>query len=166
LSEAGLGLGKPMRWLYDHLRFLWGGSMFPRRSGSIPEGQPTPSDKLNLQPGELVRVKTHGQVLQTLSTASKNRGLWWDAEMVPYCGQTHRVLKRVTQIIDEKSGRMQDMRNPCIVLESVTCQSRYSGCRMFCPRSIYSYWREVWLERVSSGNAQADRDGSDRRHRD
>ena len=73
--------------------------------------------------------------------------------MVPYCGQTYRVLKRVTQIIDEKTGKMQEMKNPCIILDSVVCQARYSGCRMFCPRSIYPYWREIWLERVDSTTA-------------
>ena len=31
----------------------------------------------------------------------------WDAEMVPYCGGTYRVLKRVSRIIDEKTGLMK-----------------------------------------------------------
>src|SRR5439155_12269818 len=84
----------------------------------------------------------------TLTTDNKNRGLLFGAEMVPYCGGTYRVLKRVTKIINEKTGEMQEMKNPCYILDSVTCQSRYSECRMFCPRSIYPYWREIWLERV------------------
>ena len=45
------------------------------------------------------------------------------------------------------------MKTPCIILDSVVCQSRYSHCRMFCPRSIYSYWREIWLERVAPASA-------------
>jgi hypothetical protein len=68
--------------------------------------------------------------------------------MVPYCGRTYRVLKRVTKIINEKTGKMQEIKNPCIILDSVVCQSRYSACRMFCPRSIYSYWREIWLDKI------------------
>jgi hypothetical protein len=43
---------------------------------------------------------------------------------------------------------MVEMKNPCIVLDSVVCQARYSSCRMFCPKSMYPYWREAWLERV------------------
>src|SRR5579859_6597353 len=148
LSEAGLGLGRVMRWLYDKLHFLWRGTLFPRKVGTIPVGQPTPTATLGLQPGELVRVKSHEEILRTLDWGSKNRGLWWDAEMVPYCGGTYKVLKCVSIIIDEKTGKMQQMKGPCIVLDSVVCQSRYSGCRMFCPRSIYPYWREIWLERV------------------
>ena len=153
LSQAGIGLGRPMRWLYDRLHRSWNGPSFPRRAGTIPDGQPTPTIALNLQPGELVRVKSYERILQTLTTTNKNRGMFWDAEMVPYCDQTHRVRSRVTSIIDEKTGRMQEMKSPCIILESVTCQARYSDCRMFCPRGIYPYWREIWLERASTGSA-------------
>lgn len=148
LSRAGLGLGPAMQWFYDKFHPLWRGTPFPRKAGTIPEGQPTPAGTLNLHPGELVRVKPHREILKTLNTGNTNRGLYWDAEEVVYCGGTYRVLKSVTKIIDEKTGRMQEMKTPCIVLDSVVCQSRYSECRMFCPRSIYAYWREIWLERV------------------
>jgi hypothetical protein len=148
LSQAGIGVGRPMRWLYDKSSFLRGGSLFPRHAGSIPEGQPTPNVSLNLQPGELVRIKSHAEILRTLNTEGKNRGMAWDAELAPYCGSTRRVLRRVTKIINERTGKMQEMKNPCIVLDAVVCEGRYSSCRMFCPRSIFSYWREIWLERV------------------
>jgi hypothetical protein len=75
----------------------------------------------------------------------------FDGEQMPYCGGTYRVHKRVTKILNEKTGKMMHMKNPCIILENVFCEGRYSECRMFCARSIYSYWREIWLERVSPG---------------
>jgi len=140
-----------MRFVYDKLHPIWHGTLFPRKTGTIPTGEATPAESLGLQPGDLVRVKSHEEILKTLSVESKNRGLGWDAEMVPYCGKSFRVLKRVTQIINEKSGSMQQMKSPCIILQDVVCQSRYSTCRYFCPRSIYSYWREIWLERVDQG---------------
>jgi hypothetical protein len=155
LSQAGIGLGRPMRWLYDRFHPLWAGPPFPRKTGTIPTGQPTPAATLNLQPGELVRIRPHEAILQTVSGESKNRGMYWDAEMVPYCGGTYRVHKRVTRIIDERTGKMQSMKTPGIMLDSVVCQSRYSGCRMFCPRSIYPYWREIWLERVEPNGCGA-----------
>ncbi len=67
---------------------------------------------------------------------------------MPYCGKTYRVLKRVTKIIDEKTGKMVEMKTPSIILDSVVCQARYSACRMFCPRNTYAYWREIWMDRV------------------
>jgi hypothetical protein len=149
LSRARVGLGRPMRWFYDHFYFLWGGTPYPRRTGTIPMGEPTPVAALNIQPGELVRIKPYHEILQTLNKQSRNRGLYFDAEEVPYCGGTYRVLKRVERIVNERTGRIQEMKTPCIILDSVICEGRYSECRLFCPRSIYSYWREIWLERVS-----------------
>ncbi|MBV8098393.1 MAG: hypothetical protein JOZ31_04475 [Verrucomicrobia bacterium] len=137
-----------MRWIYDRFQKLWGGIPYPRRQGSIPTGEPTPTMTLNLQPGEWVRVKSYQAILATCDQANKNRGMKFDAEMVPYCGRTYRVLKRATRILDEKTGKIQELKNPCIILDGVVCQSRYSECRLFCPRSVYPFWREIWLERI------------------
>ncbi|SJM92485.1 conserved hypothetical protein [Crenothrix polyspora] len=148
-----IGVGRAMRWFYDVFEFLWG--PYPRRPGKIPEGQPTPTLSLNLQPGELVRIKSYNEILTTLTTSGKNRGMDFDAEMVPYCGRIFRVKKRVTIFLDEKTRKLVTVKNPCIILENVICQSRYSDCRMSCPRSIYSWWREIWLERVSESSEGA-----------
>lgn len=149
LSRAGIGLGRPIRWFYDSFHFLWRGFPFPRKAGAIPEGKPTPVENLNLQPGELVRVKPYPEILKTLNEFNRNRGLFFDAEEVPYCGKTYRVLRRVEKIVNERTGKMQEMKTPCVILDTVICQSRYSECRLLCPRSIYAYWREIWLERIT-----------------
>lgn len=155
LAEAGIKLGRPMRWFYDKFHPLWRGTPYPQRRGTVPQGQPTPVETLNLQPGELVRVKSHAQILKTLNYSNRNRGLLFDAEEVPYCGGTYRVLRRVDRVINEKVGKMQEMKTPGVILDSVVCQSRFSACRMFCPRNIYSIWREIWLERVGPNPAEA-----------
>jgi hypothetical protein len=148
LANAGVGLGPLLRWAYDRCQRVFGGVPYPRRSGRIPAGTKTPIGELGLQPGEWVRVKTYDEILATIDTSNKNRGLYFDAEMVPYCGRTLRVLKRVNRIVNEQTGEIQEFKNPCIILDGAVCQSRYSECRLFCPRSIYTYWREIWLERV------------------
>ena len=148
LTNAGIGIGGIMRWIYDRFQALAGGLPYPRKTGVIPKGQKTPQTVLNLQPGETVRVKAYDEILATLDTDNRNRGLYFDAEAVPYCGGTYRVLTRVNRILDEKTGKLIKLKNESIILDEVYCQSRYSECRMFCPRSIYSYWREGWLERV------------------
>jgi hypothetical protein len=149
LINLGIGLGRPLRWLYDRFQSLVGGVPYPRRAGHIPVGQTTPTANLDLREGEWVKVKSYRDILATCNAENKNRGLFFDAEQVPYCGGAYRVHKRVTQIINEQTGKMMQMKNPCIVLEDVYCRSRYSDCRMFCPRGIYSYWREIWLERTA-----------------
>jgi len=150
LSQAGIGLGKPMRWLYNRLYWVWRGSKWPRTPGVLPDGAGTPAQTLNLQPGELVRVRSHEEILQTVTVSNRNRGMFWDAELVPYCGGSYRVLKRVERLIDEKTGAMLQMKTPCIILDSVVCQARYSDCRLLCPKAMYPYWREIWLERIEA----------------
>jgi len=142
-------LGRPFRWIYDKIAALWGGAPFPRKAGVIPAGQATPAGNLNLQPGDLVRVKSYNEILKTITADGKNRGLSFDAELVRYCGGVYRVRTRVNRFIDEKTGAMLTMNTDAVILEGVWCRARYSNCRMFCPRSIYSWWREIWLERVS-----------------
>jgi hypothetical protein len=154
LINLGIGLGRPLRWLYDAFQKLAGGVPYPRRPGKIPVGTGTPATALNLQAGDLVRVKNYQAILDTIDESNRNRGLYFDAEMVPYCGGTHRVLKRVTRIVDEKTGKIREFKTPCIILEGAVCQSRYSECRLFCPRSIYAYWREIWLEKIPEGESK------------
>jgi hypothetical protein len=122
------------------------------------QGTRTPTAKLGLQPGERVRVKQRQAILATLDEGHRNRGLWFDVEMVPFCGQEFRVLRRVERIIDERSGKMVRLPNDCIILDGAYCRGHLSRDRLFCPRSIYAYWREIWLERVdepSLGSATA-----------
>lgn len=42
------------------------------------------------------------------------------------------------------------MKTPAVMLDGVTCKALFSGQRMFCPRGINLWWREIWLERVST----------------
>lgn len=133
--------------VYDYFQSLWGGVPYPRWTGSVLAGKPTPHLPLDLKPGDLVRVKSYGAILATLDANNKNRGLYFDAEMVPYCGGSYRVRNRVDSFVDEKSGKTINLKIPAVILEDVWCHARYSDCRMFCPRSIYSWWRETWLER-------------------
>jgi hypothetical protein len=147
-------LGRPARWLYDQFQSMIGGIPFPRRKGTIAPGQPTPVSNLNLQPGELVRVKSYKEILDTLDGMA-NRGMNFDAELVPFCGGVYRVQSRVERFINENTGKLSTMKTPALILEGVWCQARYSDCRMFCPRGIYSWWREVWLERVDAKAAAA-----------
>jgi hypothetical protein len=105
----------------------------------------TPEGKLDLQPGELVRIKSKQEIISTLDANNRNRGLTFDPSMVWYCGRQARVLRRAERIIDERTGKLLRLKRPCIVLEGVTCRGEYGRC---CPRADYSYWREVWLERV------------------
>jgi hypothetical protein len=119
------------------------GPAYPFIVGSLEN---TPKETLDLQPGELVQVRSREEIVATLDRHNRNRGMLFDGEMLPYCGGIYRVLRRVHHIIDERSGKMVNMKSPCIVLEGVVCQSDF---HRLCPRAIYPYWRENWLRRAS-----------------
>jgi hypothetical protein len=127
---------------FNKLQSVRDGMQYPHIEGSLDAAT---TNDLNLQPGEFVQVRSKDEILATLDRRNKNRGLLFDGEMLRYCGGTFRVLKRVHQIVDEKSGRVLKMKSPCIILEGVACVSEY---HRLCPRAIYHYWREAWLQRV------------------
>jgi hypothetical protein len=135
------------RATFNALQRLRGGRQFPSVEANC-HGE-TPTGTLNLQPGELVRIKKKEEIFATLNQQGRNRGLYFDVEMLPSCGHTAVVKQRVDHIINEKTGEMMHFSNPCIMLEGVVCSGCLSRERLFCPRAIYSYWREIWLERVN-----------------
>jgi hypothetical protein len=116
---------------------------FPQHELAGPSAAPgTPS----LRPGQLVRVRGKDEIARTLAQSGKNRGLWFDREMLPYCGHSTRVKRRVERFIDERTGRLIELSSDAYILEGVVCHSYLSDGRWFCPRAIYPWWREAWLE--------------------
>jgi hypothetical protein len=122
-----------------------GGARFPFVLGQLEKGQTPKGGTLGLQPGDLVRIKSKAEIIATLDRNNKNRGLYFDHEMAVYCGRTARVQGRVTRLIEEANGEMVEIKSDCIVLEGVVCTADY---HLFCTRAIYSYWRELWLEKI------------------
>jgi hypothetical protein len=110
---------------------------------------PAPSSQ-GFRPGQLVQIRPRGEIARTLSVSGKNRGLWFDREMVSYCGRTARVKTKVQRIIDERNGQMIEFATDAYILDDVVCRSDRSDGRWFCPRAIYPYWRECWLDPVEA----------------
>ena len=152
LAEAGIGFGYAIRWTYDAFQRAIGGSPYPLRPYGVVPGIPTPKLLLDLQEGEIVRVKPFREILKTLNSDYRNRGMYFDAEMVLFSDRDFKVYKRLKRIIDERTSKMVHFKSDAIVLDNVVCEARYAKCRRFCPRAIYPFWREIWLERVSPGS--------------
>jgi len=151
-----LGIGyRALIAAYNAFQKLRGGKPFALASGLLPEGVPTPSGELGLQPGEWVRVKSNDSIRATLNPTGRNRGMRFDIEMVQYCNEVMQVQRRVHRIIDEPTGKMVDMKNPCIVLKDGYCRGHCTPRRLGCPRATDSYWREIWLERVPAPGSTA-----------
>lgn len=147
LVEFGIGY-RALVSLYNAFQRLRGGRPFPEASGRIPDGQPTPNEALNLQPGEWVEVKSREEILPTITKSGFNRGMRYDMEMLKYSGGRYRVQMRVSKLIHEQTGKMVFIKNPCIQLEDVYCRAECTTKRIGCPRASNTYWREIWLKRV------------------
>ncbi len=133
------------------------GGEIPDVHGAIPSGEPTPTGRLDLKPGDRVRIKPKSEIIETIrQDNNKNRGLSFDQEMVRYCGSVATVRSSVTNIIDEDTGEMVSMKQPCIILDGVVCMGEYSQCRLMCPRQLPQFWRELWLERVDEQNSESE----------
>jgi hypothetical protein len=128
--------GRLPKWLT-----IAGGRRYPFYGGT-GDGKRVPSG--DIQPGDLVEVRSKPEIMATLNEANKNGGMLFDSEQLPFCGQRARVERKIEQIIDEPTGKMIKLRD-CMVLEDVVCEGIY---HKFCPRGGLPYWRETWLRKV------------------
>jgi hypothetical protein len=110
----------------------------------------TPALPLGLKPGEYVQIKSPEEIMATLDTVGRNRGMHFSPEMLSQCGVKAEVLHRVEKIILERSGVMQELKDT-VILKGVGCDG---ACRKGCPRDTYPFWREAWLKRVDQAGGR------------
>ena len=157
----GLVIGFFNKLQQGNMRFLprftliRGGSEYPFLNGRARGKQP--AEGLNLQPGDMVEVKSKDEILDTLDERDYTRGLRFDREMLHYCGRRGRVLRRVERLIDEKTGKMLTIKSDCIIIDGFVCTGDY---HRMCPRSIFPYWREAWLRLAEPESASRGNHGS------
>jgi hypothetical protein len=147
--EFGVGY-RYLIGFFNWFQRIRGGKPYPLGEGKVPEGKPTPTEILDLQPGEWVEVRSQEEILETITAYGFNRGMRYDMEMSKYCGERYRVQMRVERLINEVTGKMTVMKNPCIQLEDVYCRAECTRERIGCPRASNTYWREIWLKRVNA----------------
>jgi hypothetical protein len=99
---------------------------------------------LHLVPGELVEIRPQSEIVATLNSDGKNRGLEFTPDMAQYCGRRYRVAGRVEKIILECTGQLRAI-DETVILEGLACKGWHARG---CPRANYHYWREAWLKRV------------------
>lgn len=127
--------------LYNKVAYVCGFKSWRFVAGSAGSFQ---EQALNLQPGELVRVKSLAQIRETLDSGGKNQNLLFAPTMLSFCGRVLRVQDRVENIVLEATPRQIKIKDT-VLLEGATCDGI---CHRLCPRRSYLFWRECWLERV------------------
>jgi hypothetical protein len=113
----------------------------------------SPAETLNLQPKELVEVKSRDGILATLNESGGNRGLVFFPGMHLFCGRRYRVKARLDRLIEDGTGEMRKLKNT-VLLDGVTCRCSYLGFGVgACSRCEFAYWREIWLRRPDDTGA-------------
>ena len=131
------------------LYFIARDKIIPRLGGReynsvLGKGRKTPAVKLDLRPGDLVKVKQPEEIVATLDERGKNRGLGFAGEMFRHSGKRLPVLSRIDRMILEDSGKMKQINNTVLV-QGTSC----SGiCIRGCARNGHPMWREAWLEQT------------------
>lgn len=134
-----------LNWAHQRIR---GGRIYPFIDMRLVQRDKTPHETLNLKVGDYVQIKSLEEILLTLDHDLKNRGLLFTKELIPYCGKKTRVIKIVKNIVNEVNGEMLRFSNNCIILEDIICTGQISDKRLFCKKSCYPYWREIWLKYI------------------
>lgn len=107
----------------------------------------TPTESLGLMAGDWVQIKSKQEIVETLDGVGRNRGLNMTQAMTQACGGRYEVLDNFSRMINEKTGKMIEVKNS-VSLKNSECYCFYGlgGC----PRGDLLYWREIWLERTSA----------------
>jgi len=126
--------------LFNSVQWRLGGSIWPVVKPT--DSEKSPHQILDLQPGQMARVKSKHAIELTLNRKSSNRGLGFGGDMVVYCGGSYRVAKVINRIVHEGTGEMLMLKTPSILLEGVTG----IGGSILNPHNEYYFWREIWLD--------------------
>lgn len=100
-----------------------------------------------LFPGDLVEVKSPGEILATLDADGTIDKLPFMPEMIEHCGKRFRVSRRVVKICTSGAGSsMRAFRSDDVVfLDGLRCSGvEHDGCQKGC----MIFWREAWLRKV------------------
>lgn len=101
----------------------------------------------SLRPGDLVRVRSHADILATLDAEGTLDGVVFMEEMLAFVGQQLRVFRRLEKTCVEGSpfGIGEFHHNDVVTLEGNRCSG---ACHDQCARSCMIFWKEAWLEKV------------------
>lgn len=138
-----------MTRLFNRMQIRRSGAAYPF-IGRTSAARSVPGNG-EFQPGDAVRVRPVSEIAKTLDYGGKSAGLWFDRDMIRHCNRTFVVSRRVQRIIDDATGKMLTMRNPCIVLEGIDASGEFLR---FCAQHDQPFWRESWLERIGGNSTE------------
>ena len=140
-----------------------------RRCPVPAEGGPGGRRPAHSQPSSWISYQEHPSVCgrtqrssTTLDGRNRNRGLFFDAEEVPYCGQSHRcgAGSSAPSMSGPASSSRSAATRSCSRTRGAWGTTATAECSV--PRAIYPFWRETWLEREECSVAAVELESTSR----
>jgi hypothetical protein len=120
------------------------------------------SSEGDLRAGDWVQIKSACEIAETLDAPGELQGLPFMPEMLPFCGQRRRVVRRAEKTCIEYPGGGYKIReflnNDVMVLEGTRCSGQdHDGCQRACT----IFWKKAWLRKVTDGGTSSPEVASD-----
>lgn len=130
------------------------GRMFSKfRRRRVTLRSPRTLERLDLQAGDLVEVRSPEEIRLTFDGEGKIGALYFMPGMWKYCGGRFRVLGRVDRMISERTGGTVRLADT-VILEGAVCDGKaHDGCQ----RGCYAFWKESWLRRAGGPGQNPER---------
>jgi hypothetical protein len=107
-------------------------------------GSLTSTRERPLRPGDVVEVKSPGEILATLNGDALD-AMPFMPEMLRHAGRRYTVTRRVDKICDTIAATGSRRLRATVYLDDLRCDgSGHGGCQAGCKL----YWKEGWLRRV------------------
>jgi hypothetical protein len=104
-----------------------------------------------LRTGDWVQIKSPREIAETLDADGKLESLPFMPEMLQFCGQRMRVVRRAEKTCIEYPGGGYKIReflnNDAVVLEGARCSGEdHDGCQRACT----IFWKEAWFRKLTA----------------
>jgi hypothetical protein len=116
----------------------------PDGIGKLRQNQPF---SINLKPGDVVKIRSKGEIQKTLDNDNRFEGCLFMEEMWQYCDTKQKVLKKVEYILDENKGKFFKVKN-VFFLEGLYCSGKLFSLKKECNRSCLFFWKQEWIEKI------------------
>lgn len=98
--------------------------------------------------GDFVTVLSSDQIKNSLQDGFLDGTVFME-EMYGVCGETHKVLKVVRNMFNEKTLKMFQPIAPIYILDGVNCSGQGVFANNNCDHSCFFFWHQDWLEKAT-----------------
>jgi hypothetical protein len=145
-------MGQKNTWLNENLQYLvrkfrwYKKRMLQSLRPNSKTGNISQVNQEQIQPGDIVRVRSKAEIGRVLNRFRKTRGCTFQVGMYEYCDKEFKVVKKVDYFFDETKQKMCKC-NGIYLLDGAICRGKTAYLAP-CGRNCFFFWQASWLEKV------------------